>query len=103
MTLGTLRLNVVPAAACSSTGTSAAAMAAGVSHGTGSSPQRIETARQRSPKCAPVSAAPTVPECMAERPTFMPWLIPDSTMSGRGPNPPTQARITARAGGPSMP
>ena len=78
-------------------------MAEGVSHGTGSSPQRIDTARQRSPKWAAVRAAPTVPECMADRPTLMPWLMPERTMSGRGPKPPTQARITARAGGPSMP
>ena len=82
---------------------STAARAAGVCQGTGSEPKRIEAARERRPKWAAVKAAPMVPECRAERPTLMPWLIPESTMSGRGPNPPTQARMTAKAGGPSMP
>ena len=75
----------------------------GVSHGTGSSPQAMLTARPRTPNWAAVSVAPTVPECSTDRPVLSPWLMPETTRSGRGPNPSMQARMTARAGVPSIP
>ena len=86
-----------------SAGTMPAARATGVSHGTGSSPQAMLTASPRTPNWAPVSVAPTVPEWSAERPALTPWLMPETTRSGRGPKPSMQARMTASAGGPSMP
>ena len=93
----------MPRSAPARTGTRLQASVTGVSQGTGSVAQAMLTATPRSPNWAAVKAAPTVPECRAERPAFMPLFTPDTIMSGRGPNPSMQAKMTAKAGGPSTP
>ena len=55
------------------------------------------------PSCDAVNAAPTVPECRTERPTFTPWLMPESTRSGLGPTAPSAPAMTDRAGEASSP
>ena len=99
---GTFRLRTVPGEAAASGCTSGTASAAAVSHG-GSPPDRKETARPFNPRWAPVSTAPTVPECRTDRPTLTPRLMPETTRSGGGPKAPSAATITASAGGASSP
>jgi hypothetical protein len=48
-----------------------------------------------------VSAAPTVPEWITDRPTFAPMLMPDNTMSGACSSQPSNAECTMNAGCPS--
>ncbi len=71
-TAGTLRLSTVPGGWATSAGTMAVASWTGVSHGMGSRPQAMLTASPRMPNWAPVSVAPTVPECKADRPALTP-------------------------------
>ena len=71
--------------------------------GVGLAPARSETARALMPSWLAVSAAPTVPECSTERPTFTPWLMPESTRSGLGPTAPSAPAMTERAGEASSP
>ena len=69
----------------------ATARSAADSHGSGSPPARSETASALMPSWLAVSAAPTVPECSTDRPTLTPWLMPESTRSGFGPDGPERA------------
>ena len=55
------------------------------------------------PSWLAVSAAPTVPECSTERPTFTPWLMPETTRSGFGPTAPSAPVMTESAGEASSP
>ncbi len=82
---------------------SATARPAAVSHGSGSTPTRSETASARMPSWLAVSAAPTVPEWRIDRPTFTPWLMPETTTSGLGPTAPRAPAITDNAGDASSP
>ncbi len=79
------------------------ARSAADSQGSGSAPARSETAMALMPSWLAVSAAPTVPECRIERPTFTPWLMPESTRSGLGPTAPSAPAMTERAGEASRP
>ena len=83
---GTLRFSTVRTGASTSIGRSATARSAADSHGWGSSPARRETASALIPSWLAVSAAPTVPEWSTERPTLTPWLMPERTRSGFGPD-----------------
>ena len=93
----------MPAGAEASSGTSAAASSAAESHGSGSAPERNDTASVLMPSWPAVSAAPTVPEWSTERPTLTPWLIPDTTRSGRGPMAPSAPAMTESAGDAARP
>ena len=89
--------------AATSSGMRATARSAADSHGSGTAPARSDTASPLIPSWLAVRTAPTVPECKMERPTFTPWLMPDSTRSGFGPTAPSAPAITERAGDASSP
>jgi hypothetical protein len=78
----------------SSTGGSTAVALSQYRSPLGCSATSSDTASPRTSLIPAVSAAPTVPECSTARPTFAPWLIPDSTTSGAGSNHPLSAATT---------
>src|SRR5271156_4549966 len=100
---GTFRLKTVRGGASNKTGNTVTAKEDAVSHGWGSAPVLSDTANAFRPIWAAVSAAPTVPECRTDRPTFTPRLIPETTRSGVGPNAPNLPTIVESAGDASSP